>query len=140
MSTQTAIDMEKFRLRHFVERLIDMGQVEVHDEPVPLSDLSLIIEASPKAVLFRKAGPEQVEIVGGVAGSRARVAAAFGVSPDRLVGELQSRLDNPQPIMAVEYARAPVHHAILRGDEADLVKLPSPPHAQSGGGPRSDVG
>ncbi len=28
------IDMEKYRLRRFVARLIDMGEVEIHDEPV----------------------------------------------------------------------------------------------------------
>lgn len=134
MSPQTAIDMEKFRLRPLVERLIDMGQVEVHDEPVPLSDLSMIIEASSKAVLFRKAGPEQVEMVGGVAGSRARVAAAFGVAPGDLVGELQSRLDNPQPIVEVDSAQAPVHQVILQGDEADLSTLPFHPQHQFDGG------
>ena len=31
------IDMEKYRLRRFVDRLIDMGEVEIHDEPVPLT-------------------------------------------------------------------------------------------------------
>ena len=38
------INMEKYRLRRFVDRLIDMGEVEVHDEPVPLTGLGTIIE------------------------------------------------------------------------------------------------
>jgi 3-polyprenyl-4-hydroxybenzoate decarboxylase len=82
MTSRTSFDMNKFRLRTFVEKLIDMGEVEVHDEPVPLSELSRIAEATPKAILFRKAGPEQVELVSSVAGGRRRLAAAFGVPVD----------------------------------------------------------
>ena len=55
------IDLEKYRLRTFVDRLIDMGEVEIHDEPVSLTGLGAIIEKTEKAVLFKKAGPEQAE-------------------------------------------------------------------------------
>jgi len=49
MGTSAArIDLDKFRLRRFVERLIDMGEMEVHDEPVPLTRLSEIIEGTRK--------------------------------------------------------------------------------------------
>src|SRR5215471_16624093 len=71
------VDLEKYRLRRFVNRLIEMGEVEIHDKPVPLAALSAIIEASEQAHLFRKAGPEQVELVAKTAGSRTRLAAAF---------------------------------------------------------------
>ena len=30
------IDFEKFRLRRFVDRLIELGEVEIHEEPVAL--------------------------------------------------------------------------------------------------------
>ena len=43
-SVSSNIDLEKFRLRTFVDRLIDMGEVEIHDEPVPLTGLGEIIE------------------------------------------------------------------------------------------------
>jgi len=33
------VDLDKFRLRRFVERLVDMGEVEIHAEPVPLTGL-----------------------------------------------------------------------------------------------------
>jgi len=36
-SVSAKIDLEKFRLRTFMNRLIDMGEVEIHDEPVPLT-------------------------------------------------------------------------------------------------------
>ena len=38
------LDLEKYRLRRFVDRLVDMGEVEVHDEPVPLTSLGAMIE------------------------------------------------------------------------------------------------
>ena len=64
MPTATrAIDTEKYRLRRFVDRLVAIGEVEVHEEPVPLTGLGAIIEGTPKAVLFKRAGPERVEIV-----------------------------------------------------------------------------
>ena len=75
-----AIDFEKFRLRPLVKKLIEIGEVEIHDEPVALAEMSAIIEKTPKAVLFKKAGAEQYEVVAAVAGSRKRVAAAFGIA------------------------------------------------------------
>ena len=36
-SAACGIDMEKYRLRSFVEQLIDMGEVQIHDQPVPLA-------------------------------------------------------------------------------------------------------
>ena len=51
------MDLDKFRLRRFVERLVDMGEMEVHAEPVPLTRLSEIIEGTEKGVLFHQAGP-----------------------------------------------------------------------------------
>jgi 3-polyprenyl-4-hydroxybenzoate decarboxylase len=72
-------DLEKFRLRHFVARLHEIGEVEVHDEPVALGDLSAVIEATLKAAHFKRAGVEQFEMIAAVSGSRKRLAAAFGV-------------------------------------------------------------
>ena len=81
------MDLDKYRLRTFVERLIELGEVEIHEEPVALSDLSRIIEATPKATLFRKVGPEQVEMVAAVCGGRGRLAVAFGVDHRELPRE-----------------------------------------------------
>ena len=53
--TLSKIDLEKFRLRTFVDRLIDMGEVEIHDEPVPLTGLSTIIERTEKARAVQEA-------------------------------------------------------------------------------------
>jgi 2,5-furandicarboxylate decarboxylase 1 len=119
------IDFDKFRLRRFVERLIALGEVEVHDEPVALAELSRIVEASDKAVLFRKAGPEQAEVIAAVAAGRSRVAAAFGVATWREAQqEYMRRMANPQKPVEVPSRDAPVHQVILKGDDIDLSKLP----------------
>ena len=87
MTHAAKVDFDKYRLRSFVERLIELGEVEIHDKPVPLTALSPIIEKTDKAVLFKKAGPEQVELVAKTAGNRKRLAAAFETSEDKLYDE-----------------------------------------------------
>src|ERR1700743_1082700 len=103
------IDLDKFRLRRFVERLIDPGEGEIHDEPVPLTGLSAIIESTDKALLFKKAGPERHEMVAQTAGNRKRLCAAFDTSEDKLYDEYFKRLGNLQPLVEVPSGDAPVH-------------------------------
>ena len=131
--SKSGIDMEKYRLRRFVERLIGMGEVEIHDEPVPLTGLSAIIEGAERAHLFRKAGPEQVEIVAKTAGNGKRLAAAFETSEDKLHEEYFKRLANPQPVVEVPSGEAPVHQVVFADKNVDLTKLPfHPQHAYDG--------
>ena len=92
------VDLEKYRLRRFVDRLIEMGEVEIHDEPVQLTDVSRMIEGTEKALLFKKAGPDRVEIVAKTAGNRKRLAAAFDTSEDKLYDEYFNRLANPTAV------------------------------------------
>ena len=129
-----APDMEAFRLRRFVDRLIEMDLAEIHDRPIDLIDLARVLDGNPKAVLFRDAGPEGAELVGGVTGSRARIAAGFGVPAESLLRTVRERLASPQPLVEVDSAAAPVHAVILRGDDADLTRLPVHlQHAHDGG-------
>ena len=125
--------MEKFRLRRLVDKLLDMGEVEVHDEPVDLAEIGSIVEATPRAVLFRKAGPEQLELVANVMGGGRRLAAALGVTPDEAAAEFQRRLDHPQPVVDVASSEAPVHQVILEGERADFTKLPFHPQHEYDG-------
>jgi 2,5-furandicarboxylate decarboxylase 1 len=132
-SAASLIDMEKYRLRSFVEQLIDMGEVEIHDQPVALAGLAAVIEGTRKAVLFKKAGPEQAEIVAKTAGNRRRLAAAFQASEDKLCEEYFKRLANPQPVLEVPSKDAPVHEVAITGNDVDLTKLPfHPQHAYDG--------
>jgi 2,5-furandicarboxylate decarboxylase 1 len=131
--TSSNLDFDKYRLRNFVDRLIQLGEVEVHDRPVALTELSPIIEGTDKAVLFRKAGPEQVELVAKTAGNRKRVAAAFETTEAKLYDEYFKRLANPQPVVEVKSDDAPVHAIKITGKGVDLTKLPfHPQHALDG--------
>jgi UbiD family decarboxylase len=128
-------NLEKFRLRSFVGRLIQMDEVEIHEAPIDLACLSQAIESTPKATLFRKAGPERHEIVGGVMGGRRRLAAAFGVKPEDLAAEYQRRMSRPQPVVEIDSVHAPVHEVVLQGHDIDLTKLPFHLQHEQDGGP-----
>jgi len=117
-------DLEKFRLRTFVGRLRQIGELEVHDEPVALADLSAVIESTPKATLFSAAGPERFELVAAVSGSRSRLAAAFGVDVRELPHEHMRRLTQPQITYEIPSADAPVHAVVRTGADIDLTTLP----------------
>lgn len=129
----TKIDLEKYRLRRFVERLVDMGEMEVRDDPVPLTRLSEIIESSAKGVLFRKAGPERVELAAKVSGGRARIAAAFDTTPAKFFDEYHRRMATPQEVVEIPSADAPVHEVVLTGKDVDLTKLPFHPQHEFDG-------
>jgi hypothetical protein len=110
-----------------VNRLIEIGEVEIHDKPVPLAALSAIIEASELAHLFRKVGPEQVELVAKTAGSRTRLAAAFDTTEHDLYREYFSRLANSQPLIEIPSSAAPVHEVVMAENDLNLSKLPFHP-------------
>ena len=118
----------KFRLRTFVDRLIDMGEVEIHDEPVPLTALGAIIESTEKAVLFKSAGPEKAEMVAKTAASRKRLIAAFETTEEKIYDEYFKRLANPKPVVEIPSGDAPVHAVQITGKDVDLTKLPFYPH------------
>jgi 2,5-furandicarboxylate decarboxylase 1 len=129
-----AIDFDRFRLRGFLASL-PPDEAEAHDVPIELADIGAVLENSPRAVLFRAAGPEKLELAGNVTASRARLAAAFGVAPTELLPEIQRRLRNTPEIVEISGTEAPAQQVVLSGDDADLTALPV--HLQHGfdGGP-----
>lgn len=127
-------DFEKFRLRRFVEDLILRDEVDVHDEPVALTDMSMIIENSgPKAVLFRNAGPERLEVAAKVAARRSRLIAAFGSSEETIYEDFHNRFATPRRSFEVPSDEAPVHAVKITGDDIDLTKLPFHPQHEFDG-------
>src|SRR5919112_1191849 len=127
-------DFEKFRLRRFVEKLISLGEVESHDEPVPLTGMSPIIEKSgPKAVLVKQAGPHRLEIAAKVAASRSRLIAAFESTSQRIYDDYLGRFRNPKKSFEVPSDEAPVHAVRITGKDVDLMKLPFHPQHEFDG-------
>ena len=126
----TKIDTERFRLRSFVEKLVDLGECEVRNAPIDLIDVGAVLDGNPRAVHFKSAGPEKAELVGNVMGSRARLAHALDTDERSLLDTLNRRLDRPHPPIEVSSQQAPVQQVVLKGDDADLCALPV--HLQHG--------
>jgi UbiD family decarboxylase len=120
----TTIDTERFRLRNFVDQLVETGDCEVHNAPIEMVDIATVLDGNPRAVLFKNAGPERAELVGNVMGSRRRVAQALGTDERGLLGTLAQRLSRLQPPIKVSSQQAPVQQVVLKENEADLTALP----------------
>ncbi|MFL5050452.1 MAG: UbiD family decarboxylase [Xanthobacteraceae bacterium] len=125
---EPACDTERFRLRHFVDRLVEWGECEVHDKPIDLLDVAAVLDGNPRAVHFTSVGPEKAELTGNVMGSRRRLALALDTDDRALLAALQERLKTPHAPAKVE--DAPVHEVVRTGDDADLCALPV--HLQHG--------
>ena len=128
-------DTDRFRLRSFVDELIQADEVEEIRDNVALIDIAARLDGNPKAVLFRSAGPDNLELVGGVTAGRRRLALAFGVEPAELGAELDRRIATPQSVTELSSSDAPVHQRIFVGQDADLTRLPVHLQHQLDGGP-----
>jgi 2,5-furandicarboxylate decarboxylase 1 len=125
-----AIDTERFRLRNFVEKLVDLGECDVRDEPIDLLDVAAVLDGNPRAVHFKSAGPDNAELVGNVMASRKRLAQALDTDERRLLATLDARLKKLHPPVKVSSQQAPVQQVVLKDDDADLCALPV--HLQHG--------
>jgi UbiD family decarboxylase len=126
----TEVDTEKFRLRHFVEKLVQQGECNVHEGPIDLIDVAAVLEGNPNAVWFHSVGPENAELVGNVMGTRRRLAAALDTDETGYPAVLRERLRHPMAPVEVASDAAPVQEVVLTGEDADLTALPV--HLQHG--------
>src|SRR5438552_6498031 len=129
---ETGIDLERFRLRRFVEELRQSGELEVRDGAADLADVAPALESNARAVLFERRGKEDAQLVGNVMGSRSRLARAFGTAPDQLLAEVLRRLRATPQVVEVPREAAPAQEIVL--DKADLTALPvNLQHGMDGG-------
>src|SRR5882757_5685862 len=129
-SVARAPDMQRFRLRHFVDALGGIGELDVVEQNLDLIDIAARLEGNQKSVHFRSVGAEKAELVGNVMASRGRLALAFGTPTQHLLEEVNKRLRAPISPVEVSSADAPVHQIVLTGADADLTRLPV--HLQHG--------
>jgi 2,5-furandicarboxylate decarboxylase 1 len=131
VATRTpAIDTERFRLRNFVAKLVDLGECDVRDELIDLVDVAAVLDGNPRAVHFKSAGPDKAELVGNVMASRQRLAQALDTDERGLLATLDARLKKLHPPVKVSSQQAPVQQVVLKDDDADLCALPV--HLQHG--------
>ncbi|HET9149898.1 MAG TPA: UbiD family decarboxylase, partial [Alphaproteobacteria bacterium] len=129
-----AVDVERFRLRRFLDELRAAGDLDVTSDPIELGDVAAKVDGNRKAVLFERAGAEGLALAGNVIGSRERLARAFGVSPREVLHEILRRLKTEGEIVELSRDEAPVQQVVLEGERADLTKLPiNLQHALDGG-------
>src|ERR1041385_1414136 len=118
-------DVERFRLRRFLESL-GPEELQKVEAPVALADVAGMLDGNPKAVWLQRAGPEGASLAGNVAGSRSRLATAFGTTPQRLLPEVLSRLKARPEV--VEVSNAPCQEVVEK--DPDFTALPV--HLQHG--------
>ena len=128
-------DLDRFRLRRFMEELVEAGECLVIDEPLDLIDVAARLEGETRAVWFKAVGPERFELAGNVCGARSRLALAFGVAAHELPLRLRDAATASIPPVEVTSAEAPVHEVVEIGEEASLYSLPIHLQHQMDGAP-----
>jgi 2,5-furandicarboxylate decarboxylase 1 len=121
---QERVDCDRHRLRRFVDALQQAGELQVVAH-ADLADVAAALEGNDKAVLFERVGAEGAQLAGNVMGSRARIALAFGVAPERLLAEVLRRVRLAPEIIEVAREQAPAQAVVLLGKDADLTRLPA---------------
>ena len=116
--------LDRYRLRHFVDRLDEAGDLDVVPGAVDLADIAPRLDGNAKAVLFRNVAAERAQLVGNVMGARRRLALAFDTTEQGLLAEVLKRIDRPIAPVEVSSAAAPVHQIVLTGTDADFTRLP----------------
>src|SRR5258708_1338471 len=123
-------DFKRFRLRHFMEELVEAGECRVIQEPLDLIDVASHLDGEEKAVWFKAVGPERSELVGNVVGSRRRLAHAFKVTPNDWPRRRRTAAPWSMAPTEVASSQAPVHEVAETGSAASLLSLPV--HLQHG--------
>jgi UbiD family decarboxylase len=118
-------DLDRFRLRTYLQELVGTDELEIREGPVDLAEVATALHGNPKAVWFKKVNGAGLELVGNVAASRTRLARAFGVAPDQLLPEIQRRLKIEPELIELSQDEAPVQEVVLTGADADITKLPA---------------
>lgn len=121
------------RLRDFAAELESRGWLLRVDKPVEKDweiacigrwALESTDEDDAYAIRFDRVVGHDVPVVIGLFGSRRKIALSLGVRPDELWDRFSRALSEPiEPVRADD---APAREVVLRGEDADVLRLPVP--------------
>ncbi len=125
-------------MRGLLDHLDRHGELLHIKKPVPPRYLHTLLAKSDKAVLFESVAGYGVPVVGGLVGTRRRLALGMA-SDERLVGKVfMEALERPIPAEVV--ADGPVQEVVKVGKDVDLTELPIPLQHRKDGGPYISAG
>lgn len=125
-------------LRDHFSVLAEHGEASVIDVPVDMRYVSAVIAQAPGAVLFNHLVGYDLRTVGGVLGSRKRLALAAGCPYPELWRRVRRGLDHA--IEPVVVSRGPVREVVRRDGDVDLTCLPITLFNEDDGGPYISAG
>ncbi len=123
-------ESNEFELRTFLSRLASADLLTVHEGNIDLADVAKILDGNEKAVLFKSVGAEGASLVGNVAGSRERLALAFGTDLAGLLHRVLESLRATPGTREVAGDQAPAQEVVLKDEAADFTTMPI--HLQHG--------
>ena len=123
----TQPDTEKFRLRRFVEKLVQQGECIVHDEPIDLIDVAVRARRQPEGGLVPQRRPGE-DRAGRQRDGRAQPARRRARHRRERISRRAARAAAPSGCKPIEVpsSQAPVHEVVLTGEDADLTDAAGP--------------
>ena len=123
--------------RDFLEYLEERKElVRISDEVDPKFEIGAYIRKTSDqqgpAILFENVKGHDMEVVGGIFANRRRVLLALEADSEAVYEKFDAGVRNPIPHRRVD--TGPCKEVILKGDEADLGRLPIPIYAEKDGG------
>ncbi|MFQ5856261.1 MAG: UbiD family decarboxylase [Anaerolineae bacterium] len=125
-------------VRGLIVHLEGNGQLLRIKKSVSARHIHTLLAQSDKAVLFEKVADYDVPVVGGLVGSRQRLALGLACDEKVMGRVFMEALE--RPIAAEVVPDAPAKEVVKVGDEVDLTELPIPFQHRKDGGPYISAG
>ncbi len=126
------------KFRDFLQRLIEIGELERVPEEVDLRHVSARVGASARALWFERVRGYEIGVVSGILGSRARMGACLDCDHRDIGKSFLKRMQDRRPSVMVK--TGPVKEVVKTGSDVDLTALPVPLISQLDGGPYITAG
>src|ERR1700686_3718874 len=125
--------------RGFLDQLRQADDLVDFRQPIDIRHIATLVDQSDKALFFHKVIGYDMPVVSGIIRTRERAMMSMGATEFlQIEKRLKKGLDNPIPPERV--ASSPTREIIMKGDDVDLYKLPSPMSSIYDGGPMITAG